>query len=148
MTSIDEARDQLIGAFRTAWLASTAAAVPLEYDDVRADTSSAPSAPTRRAPFVRLTVRHFAGVQETLGRDDARRFLNTCAFVAQISTEPGDGRKKADELAKVALRILRRMRNPNGVWGTGDATPTELGIDEHGMQQTNVTATFNYQEVA
>lgn len=147
MTSIDEARDQLVGQFRTAWLASAAAAFPLEYDDVRADTDAEPDATTRREPFGRVTVRSLGSLQETQGKLDERRFLNTCSLVVQLFTEPGDGRKKADELTKIALRIMRRMRDPNGVWSIGDASPSEVGLSG-GLQQTNVAATFNYEERA
>lgn len=147
MTTIEEARDQLIGAFRLEWLSSAAAAFPLEYDDVRADADASPTPAVRRTPFGRLTVRSLGGQQETQGQLDARRFLNTCALVLQIFTEPGDGRKKADQLTVIALRIMRQLRDPNGVWSIGDASSSELGLDG-ALQQTNVVATFNYEERA
>lgn len=149
MTTRGEARDQLVGAFRTAWLASAAAAVPLEYDDVRADTSAAPNAALRREPFARVFVRELSGEQETLGAIGSRRFLTSCTLVVQLFTATGDGNEQADVLAGIARRILRQIRNPSGVWGPADAAAAEIGVDEAtGLYQTNVTGSFQYEEVA
>src|SRR5688572_18785231 len=116
MTSIETARDQIMEAFRTAWLASSEAAVPLEYVDVKVDTDSTPSASIRRPPFLRLNVQPIVGEQETLGGHEHRRFLNTLLFSVQVFSEPGDGFKRSDQLATIALRIMRRIRTA-GVWG-------------------------------
>ena len=148
MTTLEQARDQLIGTFRTAWLADpTSASVPLEYDDVHADTDATPDAATRRPPYGRVAVRNLVGQQETLGGINSRRFLNTCAFALDFFTEPGDGNKLSDRLANVAKRILRQVQSVNGVWCIGDVASNEIGIDG-GMFRTRVTGTFQYQERA
>lgn len=147
MTTILQAIDDLMGSFRTAWLANvTSAPVPLFYDDVVGDIPSGQDAEGRALPWARLTARHNLGTQDSLGDVGNRRFLNSGLFTVQIFAPSGEGGIFARELAGIAAGILRGIRSENSVW-IFDVTPQEIGADGPWFN-VNVTATFRYQEVA
>lgn len=148
MTSALEARDALIGAIRTGWLADgTSAPIPLHYDDVKADPPSTTDAEGRPDPYARVTMRHVGGEQDTLGGVGNRRFMSSGVVTVQLFTAPGDGHALSDALASIVRGILFGLRSPNGVWVFDVSPPLEVGVTGAWFQ-TNVTATFRYQEVA
>jgi hypothetical protein len=146
MTTRTEARDALIGAFRTAWLADgTTSPIPLHFADVRQDTSAQADAQTNPPPYMRVTAAHLVGESETQGPIGGRRFRNVLGFTGNLFTAPGDGGALADLVGEIAVKILRQLRDPAGVWNLGDAQAVEVGIGSNGLTQTNVTGTFAYE---
>lgn len=145
MTTIGDARDAIIGQFRTAWLASgTTSGITLLYDDVEGDRPghAANGLPTS---FARISVRHFTNETETIGLGDGGKDLHRGQVVVQVFTPKGDGYRVADPIAQVAKRAFQR-RTITGIdgWYTG-ATHNEVPADGP-WSQINVVAGFAYSE--
>jgi len=148
MTSPTLARDTLVGALRTAWLASgVTSAIELQYDNARDDTPEGTDSEGRPLPFGRITMRHAGGTQETAGNVGNRRFDSTGVVTVQIFTAPGDGHALSDQIVAVVRAAMQALRSPNGVWLTDISPPIELGRTGVWFA-VNVTATFTYEEVA
>ena len=148
MTSPTTARNTLVGALRTAWLASgTTSAIELQYDNVRDDPPTGVDAEGRPLPFGRITMRHTGGTQETLGNVGARKFDSGGVVTMQIFTAPGDGHALSDVIVAEVRAAMQALRSPNGVWLSEISPPIEIGRTGTWFQ-VNVTATFAYEEVA
>lgn len=148
MTSPTIARDTLVGALRTAWLASgVTSGIELQYDNVKADPPTGVDAEGLPDPYGRITLRHAAGTQETLGNVGNRRFDSLGTVTVQIFTAPGDGHTLSDQIVAVVRAAMQALRSPNGVWLSDISPPLEIGISGAWFQ-VNVAATFTYEEVA
>ena len=147
MTTILAARDELMEALRTGWLANaTSAGVELQFDNVKNDPPTAVGTEGRPVSWARLTMRHSLGAQDTLGELGNRRFLTGGTITWQIFTAPGDGHAAGDALAEIALGLIRTVRTPSGVWAF-DVVPAEIGISGTWFQ-FNVFGTFRYEAIA
>mgnify|MGYP003671982083 CR=1 FL=1 len=148
MTSPTIARDTLIDALRTSWLASaTTVNIELQFDNVRDDTPTGQDSEGRPLPFGRITMRHVGGDQETLGNVGARRFGSGGTVTVQIFTAPGDGHALSDVIAAEVRAAMQALRSPNGVWLNEISPPIEIGRTGTWFQ-VNVAASFSYEEVA
>jgi hypothetical protein len=141
-----QARDEILSLFKTAWDAG-ATGVPVVYDDSPSDKpTSAELANENTTAWARVTVRHSIGRQASLsGTQAVRRWEREGTLFIQIFTSYGTGLQTADSLAKVAVDALEGATTPGGVWFR-DVSFREVGIDGP-WYQTNVVATFQYDEV-
>jgi len=141
------ARDDIIGLFRTAWLAdATSAGVALLYWDVPASVPTAKDADGNMLPWARITVRHLTGEQATLSNESGvRRWRRTGIVTVQVFTAFGTGLSTNDELSMIAARAFEGASTSSGVWFR-NVSVQEIGQDEAWFQ-TNVVAEFEYDEV-
>lgn len=146
MTTTVEARDAILELLRTAWLANPAsAAVPLLFEDVRADRPEV-DADGRAEPWALASVRHSTGEQDTLGASGRRRFLYGGEAAVQIFAPLQDGLRVSDILVGVARGAFLSTPPTSPVWFF-DVRQVEVG--PHGPWfRTDLLATFRYQEVA
>lgn len=106
MTTITEARNLVYQKFLDCWTGTPLSQVTLENESNRLDNGT--------DPFVRFTLRHTTGGQETLGRVGNRRFERQAIAATQIFTPAASsgssgGMFTGDELAQEALDILEAM---------------------------------------
>lgn len=150
MTAVAQARDAILGTFRTAWLADADTRdYPVKYPDVAQGefppkTQLPGGAPT---PWARLTMIHSpgAGGQATLSGDTGkRRYERFGVLTIELYSPAGDGMRIADEMIRVAKGAYEGQR-------VGGVTfhrvrPTEIGPDGP-YTHTNVLVEFEYDEV-
>jgi hypothetical protein len=141
-----QARDEMLALFKTAWDAG-ASGVPLVYDDTPTDVPTAAQLANENVTaWARVTIRHSIGRQASLsGSQATRRWVREGTFFVQVFTAYGTGLQSADTFAKVAADALEGATTPGGVWFR-DVSFREVGIDGP-WYQTNVVATFQYDEV-
>jgi len=148
MTTITQARDALIGAMDAALAADAiTTAIARQYDDVRADQPTAVDAAGKPVPFIRMTVRHVDGGQDTMGNVGNRRFVSRGILTVQVFTAPGDGHKLSDTIVPIVRRAMQSLRSPNAVWLFDVSPPLEIGVTGAWFQ-VNVRGAFTYEEVA
>lgn len=146
MTTIVEARDAIMGLLRTAWLLAAATQdVLLLWDNAPGDKPAADSF-GNVLPYARASVRHNVGDQETMGARGNRRYLSGGAFTVQVFTPIGDGHTLGDAIVEVVKDAIRQVAPSLGVWFY-TVRVSEIGTDGPWFQ-TNVDATFRYQERA
>ncbi len=143
MSTRTEVRDAIVGQFRTAWLASAAAAVPIHYDDVRADATAA-DANGLPGEFVRITVRHLEGASETIGA--AGKELHLGQVIVQVFTKPGQGRTRDDVLCQIAKAVFQRQRITGVDGWFFSVTANEVENPASAHVASNVVAQFRYSE--
>lgn len=140
-----QARDEIIAKFRTFWLASSFAAVPLYYDDLDADSPDAVKVGSTVKSWVRLSVRHDMRAQSAFSDTTTKRYTTLGAVTLQIFTPRGDGLSRADDLGIVAQDAFAGLDTPGGVVFMNVQT-REVGPSGT-WYQTQVTADFSYDEV-
>ncbi len=146
MTTVEEARTEIIALFRTAWEANaTSLAVPLVYENVTGSgIPEGEDANGRVLPWARLSVRQLVENQETLGAPGNRRFLNEGIATAEIYTAIGDGHTLGGELARIGKLAWRGTSTASGIWFT-QVTSREIGADR-GWFRIDVVANFNSED--
>jgi hypothetical protein len=134
------ARDELSALVKTALAGETA--LEWRYDDQPGDAPDAP------ATWVRLSIRHTASPQRTLGPlgTGQRRYDTLGLVFVQLFTPMGDGLLEADRISMVLVTALRGAVTTSGV-KIKSVTAREIGADG-AWQQTNITAEFEYHETA
>lgn len=100
MTTLNEAREAIYGAFQTGWV-STGVAWTRDNEAFE---------PPQDASWARLSVRHQSGRQDTLGAAGGRKFARTGAAFVQIFTPIDDGVQRADGLSETARAIFEGER--------------------------------------
>lgn len=143
--SFTQARDEILELFKAAWDTTGLGVV---YDDAPTDTPTrAELANENVTGWARATVRHALGQQSSLanGTDGKRRYIREGNFIVQIFTPAGTGLRTADQYAKVVADALEGQETPGGVWFR-NVSYREVGRDGP-WYQTNVSATFQYDEV-
>jgi len=144
MTAMAQAKDEIAGALRTAWLAAAASAeVPVLYLDVAGD-------PPTSGSWARLTIRHSLGGQATLAGDSGKRHYRHVGFVTvQVFVERHDPRgaeTTMDALVTVAKHAFEGITTEPGRVTFSRARVNEVGVSGVWLQ-TNVLADFSYDEV-
>lgn len=150
--TINEAYDDILLTFRTAWLANAdSAGIPVKYPDVAQDDfpPAGVDANNNPLPWVRVSVLHNpgAGGQSTLsGEVGQRRFSRFGILTVNIFTPSGGGRVLSQTLQQIAMRAFEGVRTA----GTGvvflRVRPVEAGPD--GIYDlNNVIVDFEYDEV-
>lgn len=131
-----EARDVILGIFKTAWDTTGYAA---HYSDKTGEIG------TSEAPWARATLQHTTGNQSSLaGASGTKRFTETGLLFVQVFAPVGDGSTRCYELAQLVRNAFRDARHPE-VWFR-NVHLEEVGISGV-FQQINVISTFSYDEV-
>lgn len=140
----EQARDEILGRFRTQWNADTPAvtddySVPeVQWQGVR---QSAPE--DTASPWARVTVRHTDGDQATLGSSGSRLFSRDALVTVQIFVPVGEGLALADQLAKIAVDAFEGKK-------AGEVWFRRVRVNEVGPDgpwfQVNVVAEATYDE--
>jgi hypothetical protein len=135
-----EARDDILGTFRTAWLASeTSQDLPVIYPDVSDE-------PPTSGAYARLTLVHTGGTQATLANAEGkRRWRATGTLTIQLFTPPGGGQVLSDQLLVITKNAFQGVTTADGVTFR-DVTIREIGAVS-GWYQANVLVAFEYDEV-
>jgi hypothetical protein len=132
-----QARAHIESAFKSEWGNVT----PVDYNN---DMQSVPT-----APFVRLFVRNGGTAQAQSMNGDLIRYERFGIVFVQIFTALGVGPAPADTLARKALEILEGRQfghAQNDVLTLGAATQNDIGNNEAGHWQVNVSVPFDYAE--
>ena len=107
--------------------------IPIAIDNQSFDSSSFDI-------WVELTIEHTSSVQQTLGRPGNRRYRREGVATATIRTRPGEGAKKALDLAE-RIRGMIEGRQIKGVQPIGGVLINEQGQDITGY---NVIVTYPF----
>ncbi len=133
---------EILGLFRTAWLAAGQVDNRVKYDNVGKSTTP----PTGNTPWARVVLRHTASEQATLsGVVGTRRFDRRGILTIQIFVPPGKGLAEIVDLPKILQDAYEGVRTTNGAWFR-DVVVNEVGSDGD-FFQTNVVALFEYDEI-
>lgn len=152
--TITEARDDILGRFRTAWLADPLSApIAVKWPDVAQGEfpPKTEDADKNVIPWARITVLHNpgAGGESAISGDGGvaarRRYTRLGTVTVNIFTARGDGRTLSDQLVIIAMRAFESQRTPNGVIFR-NVRPTGVGKDG-AYYQANVVCDFEYDEV-
>lgn len=136
MTSLNDARGRIYGAFLAAWSATPATSIT--FDNEKYD-------PPAAGDWARLTVRHNARQQESLGGTGSRKFESGGTVFIQCFAPLDTGAARADALAQDAQGIFEGMTLlPEGIRFTS-AVVREIGSTDD-WYQINVEAEFTYTE--
>ena len=135
-----EARDEILGTFRTAWLASSASQdLPVIYPDSAADKPAS-------GAYARVAVSHIDGRTATLaGATGYRRFRREGFVTVSIYTPIGGGLTLNDDLSTIVVNAFEGVMTTSGVIFR-NVRAQEAGRDGSRFQ-TNVLADFEYDEV-
>ena len=146
--TITEARDQILDLFKTAWDAGGASSgLTVLYEggptaDKPKDTS---------VSWARVAVRHnpVQPGKVTLGRapDGKSRRTRTGNVFVQLFTPMGEGLQLADSLAIISQSAFEGKTTSPGNVIFRTVSVNEVGEEEGGWFQTNVTAQFEYDEI-
>lgn len=141
-----QARDEILDLITDAWTTG-ASGIAMTYDDAPNDVPSGAALTSKNVtPWARTTVRHEIGRAASIsGSNGARRWLREGTVFVQIFTPEGTGLRTADTLVKVVVDALEGATTPGGVWFR-NVSFKEVGPDGP-WYQTNVSATFSYDEV-
>ena len=96
MTTINEAKKAINDRFTLAWGVTTL----VTKDNAEFTT------PTEREPWVRLTIRHTGGNQETLGKKTNRKYERRGKIFVSIFVDVDIGTSLSDSLGKTAQDIF------------------------------------------
>jgi hypothetical protein len=137
MTTFEQARDDILTLFKTAWDTTT---YPAVYEDTKGDR------PASDTPFARPRIRHTTGGQASLsGGLGTSRFERIGFLLVAIYTPQGSGLTNAYSLAKIVADAFEGTASPNGVWFR-NVRINEIGPDGD-FFVTNVVVDFVYDEV-
>lgn len=139
VTSIAQARDDILTVFRDAWNANTAAIVG-SVPEVRYHEAEVAEVPPSDEYWCLAAVTHVDGGAAALGN---RIFEHAGLFTAQIyGLKEDQGNQKLDALVKVVLDAFEGQYSANGVWFRN------VRVNEEGPVrnwfQVNVIAEFLY----
>ena len=139
-SSLTAARNAILIHFKTAWDAQTPPIPPVIYDDV------AQEPPADGSVWVRVSVKHSANGQQTLGAQGNRRFGRIGIVVVQVFTPYGGGLTANDIFAKVAVDAFEGKSTAPDAVTFSNVRSNEIGQSGDWFQ-TNVIAEFEYDEI-
>ncbi len=134
-STLNEAREAIYETFNTAWAAQT----DLTFDSEK-------FTPPEDASWVRLSVRHNASTQETLGAVGNRKFLRSASCFIQIFTAIDEGVATADGLVETARAVFEGTSISGTTIRFNDVIVREEGRDKSWFQFV-IEATFLYNEL-
>ena len=141
ITNIAAARDTIFGLVKAAVDASAYPSLAVYYSDVVKDAADSSD------PYIVVYADHTAESQRTMGDVGSRRFTVSGMAMIQIFTPYGTGHVLADSISGVVKGAFRGVNtNLDGVWFRR-ARVVDVGQDGSWLQ-TNVTAEFEYDEIA
>lgn len=133
--NFDDARKEIRAFFETEWGALTAIAWPdVEF--------TVPDGQT----WVRFNSEENDGRQVSMGSVGANRFRHFGIVTVQVFQPQGQGSKDASSKATTALGVFMGATTSNGV-KFFDVSGRDVGNDDNGFCQINVTASFYYDEL-
>lgn len=136
MTTLAEAKEAIYLAFTTAWGDETDFA--FDNEDHK---------PPKNAPWVRLTVRHENGSQETLGAPGNRKFARNGRVFVQVFTPENSGTSRSDELLVLARNAFEGVTLAGTTVRFHGVTVREIGSTRQDKWfQALVDAPFEYDE--
>lgn len=143
ISTIQEARDEILGFFTTAWNAQ-ASPPPLFYTDKHEDLPD-------NGPYARITVQHTNFAQATLGGKPAlggggRRFRRTGLITVQIFSVSGSGLTNSDPLVDLTVDTFEGEDTGSDRIEFRNVRANEIGQDGPWFQ-TNVLVDFEYDRV-
>lgn len=134
--TLTQARERIYQTFTTDWGVTS----PVQFDSEKFQT------PVPTDDWVRVSVRHNSSSQESLGGVGNRKFMRGGSVFVQCFTPLDKGAKGADVLALTAKNIFEgKTFAPESIRFT-DVVVREIGPSS-GWYQTNVEASFNYDEI-
>lgn len=132
MTTLDQAKDEVLTAFFTAW--SLQAIPPVVYFDGLPD----PARPLPGHPWAQVVIRHVSGRRVTF---QPSHFEHTgIVTIAVYGIDRDDGQTRAE----VARDAFEGQCTPGGVWFR-DVKVVEVGADD-AWYHWNVLAEFRWEE--
>lgn len=141
ITDITAARDFIYGTLKTAVEASALPATPIRYPDYIGTEVPSDNA------WIRATVHHTDEHQATIGSTGQRRYRVYGVLMIQIFTPTGNGQKVADILSGVVKGAFRGVNVGLDSIVFNRVRVTDVGQSGDWLQ-TNVTADFDYDEIA
>lgn len=139
VTSILDARDQIISLFTNGWNAQTPPVPLLLYDDKSEDLP-------KNGPYARITIAHNTGGQVTMATTGNRRFRRFGLVTIQIFSSANDGLSSADVFVKIANDIFEGASTGSDAIEFRNVRVNEIGEDGP-WYQINVIAEFNYDRI-
>lgn len=100
--------------------------------------------PTPDQPWIRVTMRTAASIQDTLGGVGNRIFLRAGTIFVQVFAPRDQGRKIADQIVQEVIELIE-AETIGGVRCYA-STPREIGYDGDWFQ-VNVATPFEFDEV-
>lgn len=134
MTTLTAATETMYDLFLDAWGSTTSVTADNESFD-----------PPDNASWARISIRHNAGGQQTLGGVGDRKFFRRGSFFVQIYTTEGQGRNAGDILAAQARDVFEGVSITGTTVRFLDVIVRETGLDGKWYQHV-VEATFEYEE--
>lgn len=146
----DEAEDEILATFLTAWTAAGAAATPpttypVDYEDVPLGAAMKVAIDSGSVPWARVRIKPNKRFQATLAGTLGRRFDEHGILFIELYTPSGDGLTLARFLSTLVRNAFEGVSTPNGVWFR-DVVATRVGPDGHWFHY-NVTASYQFDEV-
>lgn len=143
--TITQARDEILALFKAEWEADLASQSVVVLWEGLGDMPN-----STRTPWVKIRVVHnpVQPGQVTLsGEQGQRRFRRIGAVLIEIYTGVADGLILSDNLSTVARRAFEGKSTSPGDVIFRTVSVNEIGVEAGGWFQTNVTATFEYDEI-
>jgi hypothetical protein len=145
-TDLNNAYDEILGAFRTAWEANAGAFNGGTPPEVRYDGVGDSGPPASADPWARIQIRHVAGEQATLqGSGNKRRFRRAGIITVQVFYPlKRAALSNSRSLAEVARGAYEGKATASHIWFR-NVRIQEIGPDGS-WYQTNVLVDFEYDE--
>lgn len=139
--SISQARDAILGTFKTAWDAQTPPVPPVVYDGISGEP------PRDGGVWARVSVKHGPSAQATIGGSPGNKRFRRIGFVViQLFVPIGQGLTVADRYAKVAVDAFEgKATKPDGAFFY-NVRANEIGPTDDWFQM-NILAEFQWDEV-
>lgn len=131
MTTQSQAREAIYNAFKAGW-----SGIPTYYFDNEVVN-------TEEGSWLRLSVRHTASNQHTLGPSGSRKFQRNGSVIVQVFTDPGTATSDVDTIS-LLVRAIFEGKTIEGV-NFNSVSVREIG-PSGAWYQTNIEAPFNYIE--
>lgn len=145
----DEAYDEIMTLFNTAWEAQGGAAPKVFWEDLAADAPKDEVLPESRPPeWARASMRFLDGQQGAFVLDTGgapKKWERFGLVTIQIFTPAGTGLRRAGPLAKVVVDAFEGKSTPGGAWFR-NVRRVDVGRSGSWFQ-VNVIANFEYDEV-
>lgn len=141
MASIEQAANEILSVFKTAWDTTGFNAV---YENVREHGTHA--IPATQVPWARVRLVHADGGAASLsGALATKRYRRDGFLTVQVFVPSGEGLSRARQLAKIVMDAYDGASTPGGAWFR-NARLNEVGPDGNWFQ-VNVLVDFTYDEI-
>lgn len=134
MTTPNQARETIYSTFET----GIGTTIGYIFDNEKFDTDGS-------LEWVRFTVRHVGGGQDTLGEEGNRKYLRRGLVAVQIYNEVDKGLERADQIAKLIRDLFEGKTLTGGIAFT-NSDFREVG-DDPPWYQSLLTIDFQYEEI-